>query len=95
MPVADLLTAALLDPFRIGLMLALVLTASNTAAQTGRIVPLVLGVVFVAVLIATTTGAGEAGLTTSIAVGVVANAIILGVILAGKALWSRLTGPRD
>lgn len=93
MTFTDLLLSYLLDPFRIGLLIALTLTTANTAAHTGRIIPLALGVVFVAVLIAMTTGSGQTGQTMAIGVGVLANAIILAVILAGVALWSRLRRP--
>ena len=91
MALIDLLLSYLLDPFRIGLLIALALTTASTAAHTGRVVPLALGLVFVAVLIATTTGAAETGLSRAIGVGILANAIILGVILAAQAIWFRLS----
>jgi hypothetical protein len=88
MTFADLLVAQLLDPFRIGLLIALVFTTLQTAAHTGRLIPLALGGLFVAVLIATTTGSGEVG--QAIAAGVVTNAMILAVILGLHAIWKRV-----
>jgi hypothetical protein len=48
--VTDLVLSQLGDLFRIGLIVALVVTMRRTAAVTGRVVPLALGVVFVAVM---------------------------------------------
>ena len=55
----DILLAQLLDPFRIGLIVVLVITAARTSATVGNWAPLALGVVFVAVLIPMTLGSGE------------------------------------
>ena len=52
----NILLAQLLDPFRIGLIVVLVITAARTSANVGNWVPLVLGIVFVAVLIPMTLG---------------------------------------
>lgn len=90
MSIADLLFAQLADPFRIGLVVALFFTSLNTASQVGYTVPLALGAVFVAVMIPTAFGAGEAGMAMAVGVGLVANAILLGVLLAAKAIWDRL-----
>lgn len=87
----DILTSQLADPFRIGLLIALALTASNTAAVTGTYLPLLMGVVFVAVLIPMTLGAASPDKTTAIAIGLVSNAIILGLILAAIRVYRRLT----
>ena len=84
-----LLIAQLTDVFRIGLIIALVLTMRRTQAMTGTIIPLLAGVVFVAVIIPATLPTAEP-LWRSIGVGLVANAIILGLALAGLALFQRL-----
>lgn len=94
MAFTDLLTAYLIDPFRIGLLIALVATTGSTAAHTGRAVPLVLGTVFVAVLLATTLGTEGQDRGLAIGVGILANAVILGVILAVLLLWSRFSQSR-
>lgn len=90
MSLMDILALQLMDPFRIGLLVALVLTSARTVAATGTIVPMLLGLVFVAVLIPTTLGSGEADRTSAILLGLVSNAIILGVVLAAWALYQRL-----
>ncbi len=66
MSLAELLLSQLLDPFRIGLLLALVFTAYNTAGAVGMAVPLILGAAFVAVLIPTTMQSEDVAKTTAI-----------------------------
>ncbi|MCO5066115.1 MAG: hypothetical protein M9924_17110 [Rhizobiaceae bacterium] len=72
----------LTDPFRIALMIGLLITANNTAAQMGRAVPLVLGIVFVAVLIPTAFGSEPHGMAISVGLGIVANFLIFAVCWA-------------
>ncbi|MGE0283300.1 MAG: hypothetical protein AB7P20_22145 [Rhizobiaceae bacterium] len=91
MGVLDILASQLVEPFRIGLLIALTLTAANTAQAVGRLVPTVLGLIFVAVLIPMTLGSAGADRLTAIIVGLFSNAIILAVILAAHALYRRLT----
>ncbi|TXI02719.1 MAG: hypothetical protein E6Q73_05355 [Pseudorhodobacter sp.] len=86
--VADLISAALTDPFRIILLVGLVVTQRRTAAVTGTILPLVAGLVFVAVIIPVTLGFGaEAGLFKAVLAGLVANAIWLIPIVAITRFW--------
>ena len=91
MTVTDLLTAQLTDLFRIGLIIALVVTTARNAAITGKIVPLIAGVVFVAVIIPATmqTASGDP-LWRLAAVGIAANLIILSIVLAAMAALARL-----
>lgn len=84
----DLLISQLADPFRIGLIVALVLTTLRNAAISGTIVPLLAGAVFVAVIIPVAMEGGAD--PTRIATGLVANAILLGVALGLRALALRL-----
>lgn len=86
----DLIQSQLLDPLRIGLIAALVYTMVRTRAATGTVLPLALGVVFVAVILPVTQGA--TGLTQAIAVGIVSNLIILGIVLALAMIVRRLRG---
>lgn len=96
MTIAELMLSQLSDPFRIGLLLALVITAYNTAGAVGLLTPLALGAVFVAVLIPVTTSASESvGLTAAILSGVVVNAAWIGVILAARSMWKRATTAKD
>lgn len=89
----DLVTAALTDPFRIALIIGLVITQARTAAQTGTILPLVLGVAFIAVIIPSTFGYDAAiGLPLIATAGAIANIILLVVVLAAKHFWDRRKG---
>ena len=86
----DLVLSQLTDLFRIGLMIALVVTMLRTSAVTGRVLPLALGVVFVAVILPTTMPRGSASLIDAILAGLVSNLIILVPVLAAAALVARL-----
>lgn len=90
----ETISAQLVDPFRIGLIIFLVLTAQRTSPTMGLIVPLALGVVFIAVMLPMTLGTGTTeatgGLVPSVVAGLVANVILLGIVLLGWALWQRL-----
>lgn len=91
MTLTDLLRDQLLDPFRIALLAALVLTMHRTEAVTGRWIPLAAGVAFVAVIIPLTTERAEgAALGQAVASGIVANLAILAVILGLREAWLRL-----
>ncbi len=88
----DILLAQLTDPFRIGLIVALFATMLRTAAVTGTLVPLAAGVVFVAVIIPMTMQAGPGPAWQAVAVGIVANAVILAVVMGLWTLFRRLRG---
>lgn len=87
MPVTEILTTQLTDLFRIGLMIALIITARRNEAATGWVLPLIFGVIFVAVMIPMTL---QTQTTESLwrlaAVGVVANLIILAAVLGVYAV---------
>ena len=86
----DLVLSQLTDLFRIGLMIALVVTMLRTSAVTGRVLPLALGVVFVAVMLPSTMTRGSASLIDAILAGLVSNLIILLPVLAVATLIVRL-----
>lgn len=90
----DLLVSQFVDPFRIGLILFLFLTALRTRAATGLVTPLLLGVVFVAVLLPLTTGAAQAvdnnARLMAMGTGLVSNAVILAIILGLWTIWTKL-----
>ena len=73
----DLAISQLTDPFRIGLLIGLVVTMQRTAAVTGRMIPLILGVVFVAVMLPTTMLSSSVNLQDAILAGLISNVIIL------------------
>lgn len=88
----ELIETQLADPFRIGLIIALVITMLRTAAVTGRVLPLVAGVVFVAVILPSTNPPKAASLTDAVLAGLVSNVIILGIVLALALAIQRLRG---
>lgn len=92
MAFTDILLIQLTDPFRIVLLAALTLTTVRTAGDTGWLIPLALGAAFVAVLLPTAFGTGEATAPAAIGLGFVANAAILVPLLGGVWLWRRF-GP--
>lgn len=89
----DLVTAALTDPFRIALIIGLVITQARTAANTGTVLPLAIGVAFVAVIIPTTFGYDESlGLPMVVGAGALANVALLAAVLVARRLWARRQG---
>jgi hypothetical protein len=88
----DLVQAQLLDPFRIGLIVALVATMIRTRAATGTILPLAAGVVFVAVILPTTNPSAGFSLTDAVLAGLASNLIILAIVLALALVYRRLRG---
>jgi|EndMetStandDraft_8_1072994.scaffolds.fasta_scaffold156764_2 hypothetical protein len=85
----DILMAQLADPFRIGLLVALLFTAQNTSGALNRWLPIGLGLVFVAVIIPTAMASDGTPVAAEIGVGVVANAAVLAVMLAAQAIVER------
>lgn len=86
MPLTEILLSQLTDPFRIGLIVALVFTMLRTRGVTGTVLPLVLGLVFVAVMIPMTIRTETPEPLWRVAgIGLVANAVILAVVLAVRA----------
>lgn len=84
----ELLISQLTDIFRIGLVIGLLYTAFRTRDNTGLVVPLLLGVVFVALIIPMTMpGAVGEPLWRQALVGIVANLILLG---ASMAVWTAI-----
>jgi hypothetical protein len=89
MTLFDIFMTQLADPFRIALMIGLVLTAMRTAAISGTMLPLLAGVLFVAVIIPTTLNPNGQQAWTQVGVGLVTNLVMLAAILALKTIWDR------
>ena len=85
----DLVLAQLTDVFRIGLIIGLVFTMHKTAAVTGRVLPLALGVVFLAVMLPATMPSPSVSFTDAIVAGLVSNTIILAPVLGVAWLITR------
>ena len=88
----ELIQSQLLDPFRIGLIIALVVTMARTRAATGIVLPLAAGVVFVAVILPSTMNPSAAPLMDAVLAGLVSNLILLGIVLALALVVRRLRG---
>ena len=91
MALTDLFLAQLADPFRIGLLLALIATMLRTQAASGTWVPLAVGALFVAVIIPATQ-TSPVPLWQAVAVGVAVNVVILATALAAWGVFKRLRG---
>jgi hypothetical protein len=91
MPLLDLLQSQLTDVFRIGLIIALVVTTLRTQTVTGTILPLLAGVVFVAVIIPMTMPTTEPALR-AIGIGILANLILVAVAMAALQVYRRFKG---
>lgn len=89
---SEILLSQLTDPFRLGLIVALVVTMLRTEVVTGRWIPLILGVIFVAAILPMTTSRGmtDGGMALAIALGVVANLILLALVMAIRHVVLRL-----
>jgi drug/metabolite transporter (DMT)-like permease len=79
------LLSQLLDPFRIGLLVALLFTTIRNAAATGWALPLVAGIAFVAYIIAMAFPVANQSIWHATGVGLVSNAVIVALLFA---LWS-------
>jgi hypothetical protein len=90
--VIELIQNQLIDPFRIGLIVALVFTMVRTRATTGTVLPLAAGVVFVAVILPTTMSPSGAPVMDAVLAGLVSNLILLGIVLALALVIRRLRG---
>lgn len=86
----DLVLSQLSDVFRIGLIVALVVTMFRTSAVTGRVLPLFAGVVFVAVIVPSTLSGNTENLSQEIVAGLISNLIILALVLVLARLLTTL-----
>jgi hypothetical protein len=81
-----LFMSQLTDVFRIGLLTALIYTTENTRAQTGIVVPLLAGIVFVAVILPMTMPVAGASMMQVVLSGLLANVCLTAVIWL---IWSQ------
>lgn len=87
MDLSALLVQQFTDVFRLGLLAGLIYTTERTRAQTGVLLPLVAGIVFVAVIIPTTMPRPGVSLMQAVMVGIGVNAVITAVFwLAWQAM---------
>ena len=88
----NLIETQLADPLRIGLIVGLVITMYRTRVATGVILPLILGVAFVAVILPMSAPKPEVALMDAVLAGLVSNAAILAVVMAVAVFVRRLRG---
>jgi hypothetical protein len=79
MDYVSLFTSQITDIFRLGLLAGLIYTTERTRGQTGIALPLLAGIIFVAVIIPTTFAKSSVDITSAIGVGLIANAAIVAV----------------
>jgi hypothetical protein len=88
--VIDLVVSQLTDVFRIGLIVGLVYTMHRTVAVKGRVMPLVLGVMFLAILLPSVMPSATTSLADAAIAGLISNSIILACVLALTWVAGRL-----
>ncbi len=90
MDYVSLFTSQITDLFRLGLLAGLIYTTERTRGQTGIALPLLAGILFVAVMIPTTISKPGVDYASAVGVGLVANAAIVAVMwLAWSSFKSR------
>ena len=86
----EILQAQLTDVFRIGLVIGLVYTMQRQRAATGALIPLLAGIVFIAVILPVTRQSQSVTpLTTEIGVGLVSTAVLTGIVFGLWTLYTR------
>ncbi len=89
----DLLAAQATDVFRIGLLVALMLTTLRNRPITGTVLPLAAGALFVAVIIPLTGATPRPEpVATQVLSGLLVNAAYIAIGLALWSLWQRRRG---
>jgi hypothetical protein len=90
MDYVSLFTSQITDIFRLGLLAGLIYTTERTRGQTGITLPLLAGIVFVAVIIPTTINKSSVDIVSAVGVGILSNAAIVAVMwFAGAKFKSR------
>jgi hypothetical protein len=79
MEISALLVEQFTDVFRLGLLAGLIYTTERTRAQTGVVLPLIAGVIFVAIIIPATMPRPEVSLWQAATTGIAVNAVIVAV----------------
>jgi hypothetical protein len=87
MDISTLLVEQFTDVFRLGLLAALIYTTERTRLQTGVVLPLVAGSVFIAFIIPATMPAGGVSQWLATATGVIVNLVVVSLFwLAWQAV---------
>lgn len=89
MDIAALITEQATDIFRLGLLAGLIYTTERTRAQTGVMVPLLAGIVFVAIIIPATMPKPGVDMWVAAGTGLAVNAVITAVFWLAWQGFSR------
>lgn len=92
LPLIALIQTQIVDPLRIGLILGLVITMYRTRATNGMLLPLALGVVFVAVILPLSNPGRETALPEAVLAGLVSNLVLLAIVRGLSVIVRRLRG---
>jgi hypothetical protein len=79
MEITTLLLQQFTDVFRLGLLVGLIYTTVRTRQQTGVLVPLLAGVIFVAVIIPSTMPVSGVSYLQAVTTGIFVNAVVVAV----------------
>ncbi len=91
MDITTLILQQSTDIFRLGLLAGLIYTTERTRLQTGVVLPLIAGVIFVAIIIPATMPQAGVDLWLAASTGVFVNAVIVGLMWLGWQAYGRAT----
>ena len=89
MEITTLILQQSTDIFRLGLLAGLIYTTERTRLQTGVVLPLVAGVIFVAIIIPATMPRTDVSLWLAASTGIFVNAVIVGLMWLGWQLYDK------
>ena len=89
METSSLLLQQFTDVFRLGLVAGLIYTTERTRQQTGVLVPLLAGIVFIAIIIPATMPRPEVSLWQAATTGIAVNAVLTAVFWLAWQAYSR------
>jgi hypothetical protein len=89
MEITTLMLQQATDIFRLGLLAGLIFTTERTRLQTGVVLPLIAGVIFVAIIIPATMPQAGVDMWLAASTGVFVNAVIVGLMWLGWQAYDR------
>ena len=89
MEMTTLMVQQATDIFRLGLLAGLIYTTERTRPQTGVVLPLIAGVIFVAIIIPATMPQPGVNIWFAVSTGVFVNAVIVGLMWLGWQAYDK------
>lgn len=89
MEITTLMLQQATDIFRLGLLAGLIFTTERTRLQTGVVLPLIAGVIFVAIIIPATMPQPGVNMWLAVSTGLFVNAIIVALLWLGWQAYDR------